>query len=377
LEIGLVVPGFCAAADDWCIPALRQLVGQLCMGDQVRVLAVRYPYRAGRYSLFNADVTAIGGGTGQGRHSLGIWRRLLTAVAAEHRRRRFDVLHAFWANETGLLTAVAGRALGIPTIVSLAGGELVGLRDIGYGGQLARSERWKVHMALRLARAVTAGSHYLMTLAAPKLPSGQREKLRLVPLGVDLDLFRPAVPPDVVTGARLVQVASLVPVKDQQMLLRAMALLKSMEVPVRLEIAGEGPRGSELRALANELGLSETVLFLGELPHPRLPRFYRGARLFLQTSQHEAQGMAVLEAAACGVPVVGTEVGVLPELSPRAALAVPVGDHLALAEAIAGLLKDPSRTSGMGTSARQSVETRFGLSETVRTFRNIYHEFAS
>src|ERR1051326_8589210 len=112
MNIGLVVPGFSADATDWCIPALRHLARTLAARDDVRVLALRYPYSAGRYEIDGAEALAL-------------WRPILQALRFEHARRRFDVLHAFWATESGLLAALAGRILGVPTLVSLAGGELV------------------------------------------------------------------------------------------------------------------------------------------------------------------------------------------------------------------------------------------------------------
>ena len=114
-----------------------------------------------------------------------MWRSFLATMAAEQRRERFDLLHAFWAGETGALTAMAGRLLSVPTIVSLAGGEMVGLPDIGYGGRLARTERWKTDLALSLARIVTVGSRYLMRQAAQERPILGWERLRLAPLGID------------------------------------------------------------------------------------------------------------------------------------------------------------------------------------------------
>jgi hypothetical protein len=131
MNIGLVVPGFSADADDWCIPALRHLARALAAGDDVRVVAVRYPYTAGRYSVEGADVVAIGGADRRGLATFEVWRRTLGVLRAEHRRQPFDVLHAFWATESGLLTAIAGRLLHVPTLVSLAGGELVSLPAIG------------------------------------------------------------------------------------------------------------------------------------------------------------------------------------------------------------------------------------------------------
>src|SRR5262249_38238661 len=189
LKVGLVLPGFSADADDWGIPALRHLVGRLASTDEVYVLALRYPYRAGHYTLFGARVTALGGGQRYHWGSFDVWRRAFAELAAEHRRARFDVLHAFWADETGALTAVAGKLLGVPTIVSLAGGELVGLGDIGYGGQLALTGRLKARLALHLPDRLTAGSRGLAELAARRLGPNRSARLCRAPLGVDLCLF--------------------------------------------------------------------------------------------------------------------------------------------------------------------------------------------
>src|SRR5690606_17827872 len=114
------------------------------------------------------------------------------------------------------------------------------------------------------------------------------------------------------------------------LLLRALARVPGLAV----RIAGEGPRLAALRAQAAALGLAERVSFLGAVDHGALPQFYAPASLFVQTSRHEAQGMALLEAAACGVPAVGTPVGVLPELGLAAA------DEASLAASLLSLLDD-------------------------------------
>ena len=190
-EIGLVVPGFSADERDWCIPALLNLAARLALEGDVRVFALRYPHRSGRYDVFGAGVTALGGGLTRGPGSGALWARTLSGLAAEHRRQPFDILHAFWAGETGMLAAIAGRILAVPTVVSLAGGELAGLKGIlSYGGQLARAERLKTTMALRLARRVTAGSRHLQSLAARHVGT-DKERLRWTPLGVDAEEFQP------------------------------------------------------------------------------------------------------------------------------------------------------------------------------------------
>lgn len=372
MKIGLIVPGFSANADDWCIPALRNLVQRLATTDDVRVLALRYPYRAGGYDVFGARVHAVGGGSRRGLGSAETWWRAISALVDEHRRRRFDVLHAFWATESGALAVLAGRALRIPTVVSLAGGELVGLRDVGYGGQLVRSERLKVSLALHLASVVTAGSEYLLDLARPWIGSRPPDQRRRAPLGVDVQRFRPAScrPPG---GAwSIVQVASLSPVKDQRTLLRAVARLIRREIEITLDVAGTGPLEPDLRALAQDLGIVQSVRFRGEIRHDLLPGLYHHGDVFTLSSRHEAQCLAALEAGACGLPIVGTAVGVIPELAPDAALGVPVGDDGTLADAIAEVVADPARRLRMAEAARARVESSFSLECCVDRFRSIY-----
>jgi glycosyltransferase involved in cell wall biosynthesis len=372
MRVGLIVPGFSADAEDWCIPALRDLVQRLATCVNAHVVALRYPYRTSRYELFGAQVTALGGGRRTSLASLGLWQRALAFLATEHRRRPFDVLHAFWANETGALAALAGRLLGIPTLVSLAGGELVGFPDIGYGGQLAATERVKVRLALGLADMVTAGSCGLLERARRWLGARPAECFQHVPLGVDLDRFYPDPSPSPDVPPCLVQVASLSRVKDQALLLRTAAHLRAAGRACPVELVGEGPLEDTLRALADALDVTSLVRFRGPIAHDRVPAVYRKATLYVQTSRHEAQGMAVLEAAACGLPVVGTPVGVLPELAPLCGATVPPDDPEALATTIADLLADPSRRTAMGRAARLRVEADFNLVRSAERFQQLY-----
>jgi glycosyltransferase involved in cell wall biosynthesis len=145
-----------------------------------------------------------------------------------------------------------------------------------------------------------------------------------------------------------------------------------------LAIAGADPFGhrTRLEQLRDELALSAHVCFLGAVAHEDMPRYYNDADLFVLSSRHESQCLAVLEAAACGVPTVGTAVGVIPELAPDAARAVPPGDAAALATAILDAVKDPSGLRAMGDAAIRRVRSDYASEPASGRITALYHEVA-
>ncbi len=366
MKIALIVPGFSSHERDWCIPVLLDYVRALSRLDEVHVFTLRWPERSARYTVFGAEVRALGGRPRLGPRVLGLWARAVGAITAEHRRGPFDVLHAFWADEPGWVASMAGARLRRPVLLSLAGGELVGLPDIHYGLQILPGRRAFVRWLMRRAALVTGGSDYLLGLARAHLPSSQQHRLRRASLGVDLSRFTPGAAP--ANGHTLgLNVGALYPVKDQALLLRALARLPGH---IGVRIAGEGPLLAPLQGLAAGLGLAERVQFLGPVDHGALPAVYAAADVFVQTSRHEAQGMALLEAAACGVPAVGTPVGVLPELG------LPAADESALAETLGALLADSARRIALGQAARQRAADEFSLEGAMERFRALYAEVA-
>ena len=239
-------------------------------------------------------------------------------MAGLHAAGPFDLVHAFWLGTPSLLAVLAARRLGVPALVSIGGGELVWLPQIGYGGQGAWRERIKVALSLRLAQAITAGSQFVQ---APLAGRGLRAEW--VPLGVDAQFYdasptRPDGPP-----WRLLHVATLNRVKDPATLLHALRLVADRQPGVELDLVGLDILDGAMQQLAASLGLAGAVRFHGVLPFDEIVPFYRRAHLYVQSSLHESQGVAVCEAAAAGVPTVGTAVGLLAELAPNAALAVP------------------------------------------------------
>lgn len=375
MRVGILLPGFSSHEQDWAIPVQLTLVREMAQEDEVRVVALRYPHRRDCYPIYGATVYSLGGAQVRGMGRIKLWMNALRLLRRLHREQPFDVLHAMWADETGLIAAWAGKWLDIQVVVSIAGGELVGFDDIHYGLQRSAFSCWIVGQALGGADSVIAACSYAKGLIGTAGYGVTEAKIRTITLGVDTNIFGrtpPSSPLPVYREGekRLIHVASLVGVKDQAMLLRSMARLGE---DVTLDIVGTGPEESRLKALVKELGISERVRFVGAVHHLDMPQYYQQAALNVLTSRHEGLGMVTLEAAACGVPTVGTAVGLLPDY-PALGVSVPVGDDAALAKAISNLLNDDQCRIALGQSAYETVKARFTIQEAVRQFREVYAE---
>jgi glycosyltransferase involved in cell wall biosynthesis len=262
-------------------------------------------------------------------------------------------------------------------VVSLAGGELTHLPDIRYGVQRFLARRLTTGYALKNAAVVTAGSNYQLDLGrAHNVPES---KLRLAALGVDTHLFQPVdrslqshshrerfAPP--LDQPMIVQAASLLPVKNQHLLLEVLHLAKK-EIPrLKLNLAGSGPLQAVLAGLARRLDLEQNLVWRQQMFYPTMVQLYQESHLYLQTSQHESQGMAVLEAMACGLPVLGTPVGVVRDL----ACLSPQTSAEALAAQVAEIFRDESRYRELRRQARQIVEAKYSLPVTTDNFLKLY-----
>lgn len=372
MKVGLIVPGFSADAADWCIPVLVDVVRELSRRAEVHVFALRYPDRQDRYRLHGAEVHALGGDTVRGLRRPALLAAACASVIAEHRRSPFRALHGLWADEPGFVAVSSARVLRVPAIVSLMGGELIAMRDIGYGGHLSASNRLLTAMALRGAGRVTAGSTQLAELALRALRPARSARMTRLVWGVDPRLFEPCGPSLELAGdARVLHVGSLVPVKDQTTLLRAIARVKETRPGVHLHVVGDGPMREQLSECTQELGVASSVTFHGHVDRRDLAAYYRAADALAVSSRYEAQLVVALEAALCGTPVVGTAVGLVADWAPSAAMAVPVGGDADLAEAIRAVLQSGTGAA-LGMAARRIVARDCLAAQTAERLVTIY-----
>lgn len=375
MRIALITPGFSASEDDWCIPALLDLVRTLSGEHEVVVFALRYPAFDATYHVHGAEVHAFGGGTAGGAKRVILFWRAFWRFLSAHREYPFDVVHGFWADEPGWLAVAAGRIVRVPSVVSLMGGELIRLPDIEYGGQLNRMNRVLTAIALRGATKVIIGSDYLQRIALARVAP---DRLVQLPLGIDSALFNLSsshgeAAVELSGCPAILSVGSLVAVKDHLMLLRALAAIVPVLGDIHLHIVGHGPLRSHLDELACSLGVSAHVTFHGDVSHERLPAYFRSADLLVVSSRHESQSMVALEAAACGCPVLGTGVGILPEIS-ITSRSLPVGDADTFAATVVAVLGDTQQLSSLRDQGIDLVEGRFTLEHTIPTLVALYSD---
>ena len=333
MKIALVVPGGVdRGGESRVVPALLALLERLAARHEVHVFALRQEAEAGEWMLLGAHVHNVGGRGGVPSQ----WRAI-AAILRAHRAAPFQVVQAIWSGPCGVVAVVAARLAGIPSLVHVAGGELVAFPAIGYGGRLTWRGRLREKLVLHGATVVTAASTPILAQLAALGRPGLR-----VPLGVDLQRWppRPPLRRDPHSPVRLIHVASLNEVKDQATLLRAMALLATDGVDFHLDIVGEDILGGRVQALARALRLQARIRFHGFLTQAQLRPWFERAQIHVVASLHEAGPLVLLEAAVLGVPTAGTAVGHLVEWAPQAALAVAPGDAPALAAAIQQLVAD-------------------------------------
>ncbi|HYG78533.1 MAG TPA: glycosyltransferase family 4 protein [Planctomycetota bacterium] len=263
-------------------------------------------------------------------------KRHLRSVVQEFRP---NVLLASWAHPDGYAVQQLGAQLGIPVVIKCLGSDI---------HQLLRdpSRKQQVLQALaRCDRVITVSDSLKQIIAAEGIAP---DKIARVYNGVDRTIFRPMPRSQARQALKLAPhgkillcVAALLPIKRHCDLLRAFKLLlKQHPMEIRLVLVGEGPLRRELFRLATELGIAEHVRFAGGCKHHEVPTWINAADAVCLASQNEGLPNVLVEALACGRPVVATNVGGIPELvsSPRYGRLVNPGDPPALADAMNDVL---------------------------------------
>jgi glycosyltransferase involved in cell wall biosynthesis len=204
------------------------------------------------------------------------------------------------------------------------------------------------------------------------------DKVRAIPLGVSPN-FKPVLGNESQTKALIprpyiLNVGVIEPRKNLNTLLRSFQLVKKKGFPHKLVLCG--PRGwkcSDVDALLNHLGLQEHVIFLGFIPPQALPKLYSSADLFVYPSLYEGFGLPVLEAMACGTPLIASNSSSLPEVVGNAGLLVKPNDSHELAEAMIQVLSHRSLSLELTAKGLQRSKL-FSWEQTAKETLKVYRE---
>jgi len=307
------------------------------------------------------------------KFSLGVIRTL----ARHLREGRFDLVHT-WMFTANAFGRAAARRAKTPVVIASERCEDVWKKWV----HRAIDRHYTKHTDLVLANAEAVKRFCVERIGLPA------ERIEVIPNGIDLSPYACADAAGVAAAKRgeleladgqpvVGTVGRLAPQKGLDYLIPAMKRVREEFPDAVLLLAGEGPERARLEALARSEGLAGAVRFLGL--RMDVPELLRAFDVFVLASTFEGMPNVVLEAMACGRPVVATAVSGTPEVvvEGETGLLVPPRRPEALASAMIDILREPSRARSMGRAGRQRIEERFTLQQVVRRYEDVYERLVS
>jgi glycosyltransferase involved in cell wall biosynthesis len=268
-----------------------------------------------------------------------------------------DIIHSysFFTNFAAWWAALGTRKIAIGSVRSDFS---YAMEDAGFavGSLNARWPRSQIFNSVSAAQAARQAS-WLWRPA----------QLFIVRNGLDLERFH--YMPLAQAGGTIVGLGSLVPVKRWDRLLRAMAVLKRLGYACQLRLIGDGPLRDTLQQQIHTLEITDCVTLMGH--QTDIPACLAEATVLVHTSDSEGCPNAVMEAMACGRPVVAMDAGDIPFLieDGKTGFVVPRGDEARLVQSLATLLADHELRCRMGAAGRAKAEREFGLDQLIaKTF---------
>lgn len=299
------------------------------------------------------------------RHKLDL--RVLPRLTALMRRRKVDAVVTVGAGDKMFWGRLAARAAGVPVIASA-------LHSTGWPDGVGRLNR--LLTPLTDAFIAVAQPHGAYLVERERFPA---DKVHVIPNGVDTERFAPSpnrvavrAALGVSPSAPLVAIlAALRPEKNHELFLEAAKRVQRQSPDVRFWVIGDGPRRAELEELSRQLGVAESVAFLGT--RSDIPELLSAIDVLALTSHNEANPVSILEAMSCAKPVVATNVGsvgqaVLPD---RTGYLAPAGDAQAVADRLLELVNDPLKAQQLGRQARRLVVENASLEVMVEGYEQL------
>jgi glycosyltransferase involved in cell wall biosynthesis len=269
---------------------------------------------------------------------------------------RPDVAFAFMTIPSGPVALWLKKIRRLPYLVLLRGGDVPGFLP----EQLAtyhKLTRPLIHKIWRESLKPVANSEGLKRLAQQSAP---QMDIATIPNGIDTERYHPSLNGAARPRVRLLFVGRLSVQKDLPTLIDALSHVVRQTPNVELHIVGDGPERARLQRMVSERHLSDRVTFRGWVNKDRIAECYQNADAFVLPSRYEGMPNVVLEAMACGLPIVATDIAGCEELVQENVngYLVPVGDSDALAARLTALVSDPALRQRMGSASRHAALAR-------------------
>ncbi len=277
---------------------------------------------------------------------------------------RYDLVHDNQSLSYGMLDI---QDMGLPLVTTvhhpITSDLRIALKAARNGWQRLLIRRW--HSFLHMQQKVVKQLHHVVTVSDCSRQDIARDfgiqpaGIALVYNGIDTSVFQP-LPGVARNPQRLMATCSAdAPLKGLRYLLRAYARLLQDHPQLELLVISKPRPGGDTEKLVRRLGLADKVRFVSGISTDRMVAYYAEAAIAVVPSVYEGFGLPAGEAMACGVPVIATDGGALPEVVGDAGVTVPARDADALADAIDDLLRDPRRREELGARGRQRILEQF------------------
>ncbi|WP_335870578.1 glycosyltransferase [Bacillus sp. 2205SS5-2] len=282
-----------------------------------------------------------------------------------------DLLHSHYASSYGLIGALANFH---PYILSVWGSDIYDFPKKNF------ISKGILEFALKKSDVICSTSPALERETKKYLKNSK--PMVITPFGVDIMNFKPKEKSHEVVNPKFkIGIAKgMEPKYGVEYLINGFKLfldgLGLEEKEVELEIAGDGPYLEEYKQLTNKLGITDKVNFLGRVDHAQIPKFISSLDVFVIPSLIESFGVAAVEAQACGVPVIASNVGGLPEVVKDGVTGflVPPEDAQKIAEKLELLYTNESKRTEFGISGREHVILNYDWNENTKLMSDLYKE---
>lgn len=310
---------------------------------------------------------------------------VLRGLARKLRQLDVDMVHTHLPSPyVACVSATVARLRRIPSVLTyhndiLAQDGIFSLMAGAYNASLGRMLLDSVNRIICTSRGYAYSSSYL---------SSYLDKVVAIQNGVDTEFFHPGVdgsPVKELFGDRIVlfvgSLAHTHSYKGVEFLVRAAHYIRPTFPDARIVVVGSGPLKRPLEAMARRQGVGDMVRFVGHVPRDELPRYYAAAsvKVLPSVSRAEGFGLALLEAMACGKPVVGTNVGGIPFFvrDGENGFLIPPRDPKAIAQAVIEILSDQTLARELGLQGRALVEREYCWRTMVDETEKVYHQILS